>query len=203
MAKQKSELLRQFFIWSAIWLTPIAGLLALYSYVWQSAVLVVLLGILGLFEAMNVATLFEWYGYARETERWRRQNFAAILKENAVLVTEVRSSAAAVLEAEGDEGDLFIFDIGDGRLLWMHGQDVRPTAGNRSWPNDHFEIIRSTDGVIDIALRSLGKKIKTVASLSRERFASLSLPAEEVVVGNIENVYEVFVNAEQARPSDG
>ena len=109
-----------------------------------------------------------------------------------VQVTEVKSSVAAVLKERDDEGDLFVFDVGDGRLFWLHGQCIFPTMGNSAWPNDHCQIIESIDGGAELGIRGLGKRIKSVINLSHEEFASMNLPEDEIVMGTMENIRDAF-----------
>ncbi len=192
MSEQKAELLRSFLIWSAIWLSIGLLFFLIHRFVWNSRVVIAGMVVVGFFEFVNIETLFRWRGYARETEKSREQAYSRILEEGAVHVTEIKSDEVAVLGARGDEGDLFIFDVGDGKLFWLHGQWISPTLGNDAWPNDHFAIIRSLDGSAELGIRGLGSKIKSIRELSHEDFPSLGLPKEELVAGTMDSIREFF-----------
>ena len=192
MGRQKAELLRGLLLWSMIWFGLGVLLLAVYWVAWHSWILVAAMTVVGLFEIINLETFFRWRGYARDTEKRREVEYGRILRDNAVQVTEITASKVAVLAEHEDEGDLFVFDVEDGRLFWLHGQCVGPTMGRRAWPNDHFEIIRSLDGTVELGMKGLGKKIETIVELSHEEFASLSLPKDEIVAGSMDTIRDIF-----------
>src|SRR3954465_9190104 len=59
-------------------------------------------------------------------------------------VTVKRVSAVAVIEIEPleDEGTGYVFDLGDGRVLFLKGQEYVPTEdGYDPWPNTDFELV--------------------------------------------------------------
>lgn len=198
MKKQKRELLTSFLRWSCIWLGIIVVLVLVYRLVWHSAVVVVGIFVISIFEFMNLGTLLEWRKYARQSERWRNEHFPDILRDNTVHVTEVHTERMAMYEAEGDERDLMVFDLGEGKLFWMCGQFLFPTFGKKSWPSDHFEVVESKDRAINLGIRSLGKRLKPVRKRSiRELSESgfIELPNEEVVSGSLDDVEKLFVAA--------
>lgn len=192
MGRQKADLLRGFVCWSTVWLGLGAALFVVYRMVWHSWMLLAAMVVLGLFAIINLDTFFRWRGYARDTEQWRATAYGKILEDHAVRITEVTSSSVAILAEHEDEGDLLVFDVGDGRLFWLSGQGVGPTMGKRAWPNDHFEIIRSLDGTVELGINGLGRKIQSITALSHKEFASLSLPKDEIVVGTMDTIHEVF-----------
>jgi len=59
-------------------------------------------------------------------------------------VTVKRVSAVAVVEIEPleDEGTGYVFDLGDGRVLFLKGQHYVPDDDD-PWPNTGFEIVRT------------------------------------------------------------
>jgi hypothetical protein len=190
MKKQKRDLLYSFFLWSAVWGSIFACLLFIHLRVWSSPFLIVLIAIIGVFELVNLETLFRWRGYARETELWRSAQYSGILKDNTVAVTEVQADSAVVFEAEGDEGDLMVFDIGDRRLFWVHGQSLVPTFGSSQWPSNHFEIISSVNGEADLGIRSLGGPLLCIRKLSTRGIHEC--PAEHLLTGTLDDVERLF-----------
>lgn len=192
MGRLKAELLKGLVGWSTIWLSLGAALFVVYRMVWHSWMPLAAMVVLGLFALINLDTFFRWRGYARDTEQWRATVYGKILEEHAVQITEVTSSRVAMLAEQEDEGALWVFDVGDGRLFWLSGQGVGPTLGKRAWPNEHFEIIRSLDGTVELGINGLGRKIQSITALAPEEFASLNLPKDELVAGTMDTIREVF-----------
>jgi hypothetical protein len=64
------------------------------------------------------------------------------------MVTVKKICAKAVIELEEfeDEGGGYIFDIGDGQVLFLKGQQYFPVNDEMPWPNTRFEIVRTNPG---------------------------------------------------------
>ena len=91
--------------------------------------------------------------YARE--RRTRHDFQVraapelerMLEDGRVAVKRVGAVAVVEIEPIEDEGYGYIFDLGDGRILFLKGQDYDPVDEEIPWPNTDFEIVRAvTDG---------------------------------------------------------
>lgn len=84
--------------------------------------------------------------------RKRREDFAAegeralarVLADGRVTVKRVRAVAVVEMEPMEDEGPGYLFDLGDGRVLFLKGQDYGVAEDEGvSWPNTDFEIVRT------------------------------------------------------------
>jgi hypothetical protein len=87
----------------------------------------------------NHATQAVREAYAARTERDR----ARILEDGRVVVKRVRAEAVVEIEALEDEGTGYVFDVGEGRVLFIKGPDVFPSDDEMPWPNTEFEIVRT------------------------------------------------------------
>lgn len=74
----------------------------------------------------------------------RRRALALVLEDGRVAVKRVRAVAVVELEPIEDEGPGYLFDLGDGRVLFLKGEDYHPLDDEGpSWPNTDFEIARA------------------------------------------------------------
>ena len=82
------------------------------------------------------------YGDAHTARRHR--DLARVLEDGRVTVKRVRPVAVVELEPMEDEGSGYLFDLGDGRVLFLKGSDYRPLSDDDPpWPNADFEIVRA------------------------------------------------------------
>lgn len=78
----------------------------------------------------------------------RAREIARILEDGRVTVRRVRAVAVVEIEPLEDEGTGYVFDLGDGRVLFIKGEYFRGD-GEAPWPNSDFEIVRTmADGEI-------------------------------------------------------
>lgn len=86
---------------------------------------------------------------ARHTAQ-RDRELAAMREDGRVTVKRVRAVAVVQFEPMEDEGYGYVYDLGDGRVLFLKGQDYPPPDGEEGpWPNTDFEIVRAaTDGTM-------------------------------------------------------
>ena len=87
-----------------------------------------------------------WSHQWRDYQQREVPEIQAALNDATVDVMAVRATAVATIEQFEDEGDGFIFDIGNGQLLILKGQEYRPDDDAAPWPNTEFEIVRSAVG---------------------------------------------------------
>ena len=87
-----------------------------------------------------------WSHHERDFQQREVPEIQAALKEASVNVTTVRATDVAMIEQVEDEGDGFIFDVGNGQLLFLKGQEYWPADDAMPWPNSDFEIVRSAAG---------------------------------------------------------
>lgn len=144
--------------WIAIWVACLVALgLIAYGLLLWTPPLIEVGSVLGgvLLVAAIVCTyaiitlLLSHIRWARGAQQFRRTALPAIqaaLRDGTVQSITVRATAAATIEQSEDEGDAFIFDIGNGQLLVLNGQEYDPVDDTTPWPNSEFEIVRSTVG---------------------------------------------------------
>jgi hypothetical protein len=94
----------------------------------------------------SIQSHVHWSRLGREHHRRDAPEIQAALRDATVNVLAVRATAVATIEPFEDEGDGFIFDVGDGQVLFLKGQDYQPADDTIPWPNTEFEIVRSTVG---------------------------------------------------------
>lgn len=91
-----------------------------------------------------VLALLAWrWKETREQTAWQRAPTVAHLgqpKGPDVVTWRVVAHGAALLPAFDDEGDLWLFDVGDGQLLVLAGQEFDHVALDERWPTTEFTI---------------------------------------------------------------
>ena len=68
------------------------------------------------------------------------------LADGMVRAISVEATAVVTIEEYEDEGAGFVFDVGDGKLLFLKGQQYWPAEEGMAWPNSNFEIVRTVVG---------------------------------------------------------
>lgn len=102
--------------------------------------------------------------YAARMERER----ARVLEDGRVTVTRVRAAAVVRIEALEDEGDGYVFDVGDGRVLFIKGPDYFPSDGEMPWPNTEFEIVRAAANGRLLDVHCHGEALRPLRVVSRD-----------------------------------
>lgn len=76
----------------------------------------------------------------------RGGELARVLEDGRAVVTRVRAAAVVQIEPWEDEGTGYLFDLGDGRVLSMKGDDYFVDGEDQDearWPNTDFEVVRA------------------------------------------------------------
>lgn len=110
----------------------------------------------GITVALSAVGLFMLYDFItalaeQRRLRRRRESFAPqalrklarILEDGRVTVKRVRALAVVEIQPIEDEGMGYVFDLGDGRVLFLKGQDFDTPDDEAPWPNTEFEIVRT------------------------------------------------------------
>jgi hypothetical protein len=71
------------------------------------------------------------------------RELARVLQDGRATVKRVRSTAVVEIEPLEDEGTGYVFDVGEGRVLFIKGPDYFPSEDGMAWPNTEFEIVRA------------------------------------------------------------
>ena len=105
-------------------------------------------GLLGLYDFIKACAadrrmLARRVSFVAESER----ALARVLADGRVTVKRVRAVAVVEMEPIEDEGTGYLFDLGDGRVLFLKGQFYSPSEDEEGydppWPNTEFEIVRT------------------------------------------------------------
>lgn len=107
----------------------------------------------------------EWW---REHEARNRAELAAALADGHAVVKRVRAVAVVEVEPMEDEGTGWFFDLGDGRTLFLKGQDYDSPDEDAAWPNTDFEIVRTRSAGRWLDLRCHGQALRPVRVVRAE-----------------------------------
>ena len=112
---------------------------------------------------MVVSSYPRWARYERNWIKNRLPKLKAALRDGSVNVRNVH--ATAVIEVEGDEdvGNGYIFDVGDGKLLFLHGSD--PVDDDMPWPNNNFEIVHTARDQQCVGIFCRGTQLEPVRTI--------------------------------------
>ena len=101
-----------------------------------------------------------WSRQQKEFLEHRLPAFQKALEDGRVQVKRVTANAVAEIRASEDEGSGYLFDVGDGRILFLKGQRFDPDPDGAPWPNTEFEIVRTAQGGHWIGLFAYGKELE-------------------------------------------
>jgi hypothetical protein len=123
-------------------------------------------------------------------------NTQAALTCRRVFVKRIRASSVIVIRAFEDEGDGYIFDVGQGRVLFLKGQEYHPASAGMNWPNAEFEIVRSLDRDVLVGIFCYGTKLEPVSTIDGRLYR------EEVIWEDREELAEATTSEFVARVTD-
>jgi hypothetical protein len=96
----------------------------------------------------------------------RAGELARVLEDGRVVVTRVRAAAVVQVEPWEDEGTGYLFDLGEGRVLVMKGDDfVDEEEDEARWPNTDFEVVRAAANRRILEMRLHGAALRPVRIL--------------------------------------
>lgn len=98
----------------------------------------------------------------------RGRELAAMLEDGRVTVKRVRAVAVVEIEPIEDEGMGYVFDLGDGRVLFLKGQDYNVADDDVPWPNTEFEIVRAATDRTLLGLHCHGTALRPLRVIPRE-----------------------------------
>jgi hypothetical protein len=135
----------------------------------------------GFVVAAVAGALFIGYRFAAEAVRKaRRREFrqahtarmsselSRALEDGRVMVKRVRAVAVVEIEPLEDEGTGYVFDLGDGRVLFLKGDDYFPAEEGATWPNTDFEIVRTAAGGMILDLHCHGTALPPLRIIPRD-----------------------------------
>ena len=110
------------------------------------------------------------------------------LEDGNVFVKKVSANAVIEIVEFEDEGSGFIYDVGDGRILFLKGQRFYPVDEDMRWPNSEFEIVRTVHGDMWVGIFCFGVELAPVRELETSECIDdiVWADCEEVLDGDIE-----------------
>ena len=133
----------------------------------------------------SIQSHVHWSRHQREHQQRDVPVIQAALRDATVNAMVVRATAVATIQQFEDEGDGFIFDVGDGQLLFLKGQQYWPIDDTMPWPNTEFEIVRTAVGDRWIGIFCSGEGLEPATVLQSAECS------EEVVWGDHEDLLHV------------
>ena len=152
---------------TAIWATGFVVLGGTFVFLAESdgdlVVALLVLVALGAFAcflimAMGMQSVFEEI-HGRRYWRQHDLDLPKLLRHGRVTVRHVKASAVIYLQADEDEGDGYLFEIGEGRSLLLNGEWSEFLDNDGPWPSDEFEVVESPDEHL-IGFYSIGKPLE-------------------------------------------
>ena len=137
---------------------------------------------------MLISGHFRWSRYHRDFVRCDIPEIQAALKHGDVFVKKVSATAVIEIVEFEDEGPGYIYDVGDGKILFLKGQRFYPVSEEMLWPNSEFEIVRAVHGEMWIGIFCSGQELAPVRELQTSECIDEIVWAEreELLDGNIE-----------------
>jgi len=114
--------------------------------------------------------------YLKENKRLKAITWSK--NENKVLSIVVKSNDFIEIPEHEDEGDYYLFQLADNKILYIGGQEFYQS---KSFPNNNFEIVMAKDPqnkIILLERNDLGEKINPKIKLNRNQ--SIKLTDEQI-----------------------
>jgi hypothetical protein len=102
----------------------------------------------------------------------RAGELTRVLEDGRAVVTRVRAAAVVQIEPWEDEGTGYLFDLGDGRVLVMKGDDyfVDEDEDEARWPNTDFEVVRAAADLRILDIHLHGAALRPVRVLQYDEY---------------------------------
>ena len=125
---------------------------------------------------------FSGYRQRRKLKRYaltHRQRLAEELEEGQAYVITCRPTRVIERDQFEDEGELWIFDGGDGRYLAICGQEYYETP---RFPSSHFEVVLGARHRSVVGIRSHGLRVPSTLVVNGDDIDWDSFPDTDVTV---------------------
>lgn len=119
------------------------------------------------------------------------------LDDGRVVVKKVAANAVIKIVEFEDEGSGYIYDVGDGKILFLKGQWYFPVDEEMRWPNSEFEIVRTVHGDVWVGIFCLGEELAPVRELEISQCIDdiVWTDREEVLEGDLEQFVKSITKA--------
>lgn len=119
------------------------------------------------------------------------------LQDGRVVVKRVVASAVTEVFERENEGEGYLFDVGDRKVLFLKGPDYFAREDCDPWPNTEFEIVRTLRSGHWVGIFCLGDRLEPVRTILgedvREEYVWGS--REELRLGSLEDVEAKIVRS--------
>jgi hypothetical protein len=106
-----------------------------------------------------------WSRIHRKFMRHELPEIYKALENGNVFVKQITANAVIEIVEFEDEGSGFIYDVGDGKILFLKGQRFYPVNEDMAWPNSGFDIVRTVHGGLWVGIFCWGKELAPVRVL--------------------------------------
>jgi hypothetical protein len=148
-----------------------------------------------------VLIVMDHLGNARHERRWRATALPQLqqaISDRRVSVRRVQPLAVIEIWQFEDEGDGYIFDVGDEKLLYIKGQWTERADGS-PWPNTDFEIVRTERDRILLNLVCHGDKLEPVRSIDSTELLEYDwIDRDEVIEGELHTFANSLLDSEKS-----
>lgn len=198
------DTLKSFIVWSGGLVG--CGLLAAGIFLAELNALVggLLLGPLGIVAIICLyaviqmwSSYFNWSAVHRNFVRLDVPEIERALLDGMVAVRNIHATAVIELVEFEDEGGGFIFDLGNGQVLFLKGQQYFPVKDEMQWPNSDFEIVRTVHGNRWVGIFCYGSGLNPIRTIETTDCKEEIAWAEREEV--VESDLETFASSLMAR----
>jgi hypothetical protein len=146
-----------------------------------------------------LVTLWSYFSARRDLSRAVSRCEQA-LRRNEARELRVQSTEVVAFEEEEDEGACYAFQLNDGRILFISGQEYYPSA---RFPNTDFSLtnIYDRDGVcIEELIHKRGHKLEPSRTIPASFKSDLFIPGHlQTIEGRLAELEGLLIRAEASR----
>lgn len=129
--------------------------------------------------------------------RTRVRRFESALRDGEVRELRVHAVAVAEFEEAEDEGASYAFDLGNGTVLFISGQDFYMS---RSFPNTDFSLIEihDVDGeLVELYIEKRGRQLEVSRTITAKDKKRLRIPEHlQCVEGQLPDIERVLAQSQ-------
>lgn len=123
-------------------------------------------GIICLYAILTLSSShLHWTGIHRDFVRYQIPEIQRALENGKVYVKKVIATSVVLIAEIEDEGSGYLYDVGDGKVLFLKGQQYEPVELSMSWPNSEFEIVSTVHGEIWVGIFCQGELLTPVVEI--------------------------------------
>jgi hypothetical protein len=150
--------------------------------------------VLGLvFFLLCVLVLRGYFSWRRFWRRWRSEQEPGIrraLEDGRVMSRRFTATSVIELEEWEDEGPGYLFQVADGKVLFLKGQPYATAEDDTAWPNSDFELVRTLQGNRWVGIFCHGESLTPLRVIAQDQLRDdvIWSEREDVVEGSVESV---------------